>query len=161
MNRRSFLRGLGAVVVAAPAIVRIDSLMPLKALWPTDDWGILQRCLDLGLPFPARDYEISKSLKIKRSGQLIDFSGTKITMSNRADPVLLLRGPLENVVIKHLFADSSRSQRRTCPLSPCPNSAGVSLSSMLYCLPIPRMIRSVPAAEAPITLICVTPWGTE
>jgi hypothetical protein len=68
MNRRSFLRGLGAVAVAAPAIVRIENLMPVQSLWPTDDWGILQRCLDLGLPVPTREYRISKPLLLRRNG---------------------------------------------------------------------------------------------
>lgn len=32
MNRRGLLTGLGATIIAAPAIVRISSLMPVKVL---------------------------------------------------------------------------------------------------------------------------------
>lgn len=32
MNRRSFLRGAGSLLVAAPAIVRAEALMPLRGI---------------------------------------------------------------------------------------------------------------------------------
>ena len=42
-TRRSFLAGLGAALVAAPAIVRASSIMPVKALPPD---AALQALLD-------------------------------------------------------------------------------------------------------------------
>ncbi len=33
-NRRGFLTGLGALFIAAPAIVRVTSIMPVKAIRP-------------------------------------------------------------------------------------------------------------------------------
>lgn len=49
MNRRSFLLGLSSTL-AAPAIVRVASLMSVKAIRPTTDREIMmlfeQRCLD-------------------------------------------------------------------------------------------------------------------
>jgi hypothetical protein len=45
-SRRSFLSGLASLVVAAPAIVRAESLMPVKALadWPLTLNGIELVC---------------------------------------------------------------------------------------------------------------------
>lgn len=49
MNRRSFLLGLSSTL-AAPAIVRAASLMPVKAIRPATDREMMlllkQRCLD-------------------------------------------------------------------------------------------------------------------
>jgi hypothetical protein len=36
-SRRSFLLGLGASLIAAPAIVRIANIMPVRALRPPDE----------------------------------------------------------------------------------------------------------------------------
>jgi hypothetical protein len=44
LSRRSFFRGLGATVIAAPAIVRATSLMPVKKLSPLE---IVLREVDL------------------------------------------------------------------------------------------------------------------
>lgn len=37
-NRRGFLTGLGTLLIAAPAIVRVTSIMPVKALSDDLDW---------------------------------------------------------------------------------------------------------------------------
>ena len=101
LSRRSFLRGLGALAVA-PAIVRVESLMPVKSLWPADDYGILQRCMDLGLPFPKRAYAISRPLLINRSG-VFDFSGTLIKTTS--EYFIEARAPLENTVICNAWVE--------------------------------------------------------
>ena len=47
-NRRTFLTGL-ASLIAAPAIVRVSSLMPVKALRPATDeeiWALLRERMD-------------------------------------------------------------------------------------------------------------------
>lgn len=47
-NRRSFLAGLGAALITAPAIVRAGSLMPVRQMiWDTDEIAaLLNRRLD-------------------------------------------------------------------------------------------------------------------
>jgi hypothetical protein len=44
-SRRGFLTGLGAVLVAAPAIVRAGSLMPVKAMIETSELQPYQKAM--------------------------------------------------------------------------------------------------------------------
>ena len=54
--RRSFLTGLGAALIAAPAIVRAGSLMPVRSLKP--DWKHLVYHGD-GMPISYMGYDLN------------------------------------------------------------------------------------------------------
>ncbi len=56
MNRRNFLLGAGVTLVAAPAIVRVASIMPVKAL-PLADPDALRRLMARKL------YEVERAIE--------------------------------------------------------------------------------------------------
>lgn len=55
MDRRSFLFGVGAALIAAPAIVRAASLMPIRGIiLPIDLGGTFHRStIESGMPEPT------------------------------------------------------------------------------------------------------------
>lgn len=81
MDRRSFLFGAGASLIAAPAIVRAASLMPVKKIW----WGRFE-------PLPFIQYEVMAT------GELYGRSPTMIALPK-----------LENLLhMKQLWIENQR-----------------------------------------------------
>jgi hypothetical protein len=72
-TRRSFITGLGAALVAAPAIVRAGSLMPVKAMvYDPYVQGVRYQTWPFGQPQPGNDYWSGMSWL--ESGDLVPMS---------------------------------------------------------------------------------------
>ena len=71
-SRRSFLTGLGASLIAAPAIVRVESLMPVRAL-PPELLRPVQPVLSIGANLRA-----SYKWLAGPAGEIVDFGGDKL-----------------------------------------------------------------------------------
>lgn len=66
IDRRTLLTGLGALI-AAPAIVRASSLMPIKALPPTGEWYEVTWMTSMLEPLDGRLLANAKHLLIRNN----------------------------------------------------------------------------------------------